>query len=308
MGSEESKHVVDVVEYTDPYCTWCWGAEPVLRKIKELYGNQVEISFKMGGLVKDIGRFYDPLNKIGGTGLFEQVAEHWAEASRRHGMPVDAGAWKELAGDFRSSYPANIAYKAAQMQNHELATKFLRRMREAAAAERKAIHRQDVQAELAREVGLDPARLLEDLESGRAEKAFHEDLRECRAYGITGFPTFQIRNVKTGKRVFVTGYREFDNFDQILNKLSADSLTKRTVETNDSEIAKFVERWGRVATQEVATVFDLDRREALGILTKLEERGLMEKVGVGEDYFWSVPGAKAKGLSCDTESGTCSTI
>ena len=117
----DENHLVEVVEYTDPYCTWCWGSEPILRKIQERYGEQVEITFKMGGLVADIGDFFDPLNLIVGEGIFEQVAALWEDASRRHGMPVDSRVFRDLVGEFRSTYPANIAYKAAQMQSQELA-------------------------------------------------------------------------------------------------------------------------------------------------------------------------------------------
>jgi putative protein-disulfide isomerase len=143
-----SHHIIEVVEYQDPYCTWCWGSEPILRKIQELYGGQVKITFKAGGLI-------ETLDEQIAQQWFEQVAQHWLDASERHGMPVDVHVWQDLQGDFRSTYPANIAYKAAQLQDPDLADTFLRRMREAAAAERRYIHRKEVQVELAREVGLD---------------------------------------------------------------------------------------------------------------------------------------------------------
>ena len=89
MEKKQQGQLIELIEFTDPYCTWCWGSEPVLRKIKEVYGNQVKIGFVMGGLVKDIAEFYDPLNRIGGKDWNKQVASHWLEASERHGIPVD---------------------------------------------------------------------------------------------------------------------------------------------------------------------------------------------------------------------------
>ena len=64
-----------------------------MRHIEEVYGGQVRFGFVMGGLVEDVSKFNDPLNKIGGAQFAGQVAAHWEEASRRHGMPVDAGVW-----------------------------------------------------------------------------------------------------------------------------------------------------------------------------------------------------------------------
>ena len=140
---------IELISYTDPYCTWCWGSEPILRKIKAIYGDQVRLSFVMGGLVENIDTFYDLHNNIGGPQKYEQGAAHWAEASGRHGQPVDNQLIFDLKKDFHSTYPASIAYKAAQMQDRELADKFLRRMREATSAEKMLIHKIEVQVELA---------------------------------------------------------------------------------------------------------------------------------------------------------------
>lgn len=53
--------VLEIVSFTDPYCTWCWGSEPILRKIQEVYRTQVSIRFVMGGLVEDMRNFSDPV-------------------------------------------------------------------------------------------------------------------------------------------------------------------------------------------------------------------------------------------------------
>jgi len=88
--------IIELIIYTDPYCTWCWGSEPILRKIMEVYGGQVRLRSVMGGLVEDATRFQDPLNHIGGPRMARQVADHWREASGRHGMPVDAAVGQVL--------------------------------------------------------------------------------------------------------------------------------------------------------------------------------------------------------------------
>jgi len=308
------KHLIELVEYTDPYCTWCWGSEPILRKIKELYGDQVKITFKMGGLVEDIANFYDPLNLIGGEGIFEQVAAHWEDASKKHGMPVDPRVFQDIAKEFRSTYPANIAYKAAQMQSQELADRFLRRMREAAAAGRRALHRKETQIELAREVGLNVEKFVEALEDGSAERAFHEDLKECRALGITGFPTFKIRN-RQGRDIFLTGYRRFEAFERVFRELVGDALVKARPRAGDDSIIAFIRKYGNVATREVAEIFDLEDEHAEKMLLDLEADGKIEKVVAGNGHFWflkdSTQGAEARGrnsalaLDCDPEAGVC---
>ncbi len=69
------------------------------------------------------------------------------------------------------------------------ADRFLRRMREASAAEYLMTSHPDVLDQLASEVGLDLNEFHKYLENGEAEKAFKEDLKLTRAFGVTGFPT-----------------------------------------------------------------------------------------------------------------------
>ena len=77
--------------------------------------------------------------------------------------------------------------------------RYLRRLREGAAADGLAIHREDVQARLAQEVGLDGERLVRDIH-GAAPTAFRKDLEACRGRGVRGFPTFLIRNAACEER------------------------------------------------------------------------------------------------------------
>ena len=279
--------IIELTEFTDPYCTWCWASEPILRKIKEHYGDQVKINFKMGGLVDDINTFSDPSNKIGGETMFDQIADHWEEASSRHGMPVESSIFRELKGKFRSTHPANIAYKAAQLQDKDLADKFLRRLREAAAAESKEIHRTDVQVSLAEEVGLDPKKFLEAIENGRAKDNFLEELQEVRSQGITGFPTFKISNHK-GEAIYLNGFKKFEAMEYAFNRLNENTLVKREIPLSDENIINFIIKYRKVATQEVAVLFDISRKIAYNYLINLERKNHIKSIKAGNDFFWEI--------------------
>ena len=43
--------VVEVVEYSDPWCSWAWGTEPKLRRLRWRYGDRLEWRTVMGDLV-----------------------------------------------------------------------------------------------------------------------------------------------------------------------------------------------------------------------------------------------------------------
>ena len=242
---------------------------------------------KVAFLVADMKTFYDASNNIGGPEWYKQVALHWLEASERHGMPVDEKVFYDVKDEFRSTYPASIAFKAAEFQDKELAKKFLRRMRESASVERKAIHRLDVQTNLAEEVGLDREQIIGDIESGRAEKEFFEDLKECRSRGITGFPTFLIRS-PDGREIILHGYQGFKRFEQVFYTLLGDDLKPLQVVADENTILKFIEKYGRVAPKEVSEVFDLTMESAMELLGSLVEKGSIKGERVGNGFFYSV--------------------
>ncbi|HDZ86809.1 hypothetical protein LCGC14_1005210 [marine sediment metagenome] len=277
MLKENAK--LEIIYYTDPYCTWCWGSEPVIRHIQEVYGEQVKITYKTGGLVKDMDDFYDAFNDIS---RIEQVAPHWAEASSKHGMPVDIKVFDEIKKDFKSTYPANIAYKAAQMHDGELADKFLRRMREAAAYEKQPIHKTETLKKLAAQVGLDADRFVKDFESREAKEAFMEDITDARSRGIFGFPTFLIKNSK-GREMIIKGYRTFEELSGIIGEVATEKLVRK----KPADILAFLNKYERVATREVSEVFELSDEEAEKELEDLEKKGKIKKQTAGNGLMWN---------------------
>ncbi|MEA2357873.1 MAG: putative protein-disulfide isomerase, partial [Solirubrobacteraceae bacterium] len=121
---------------TDPACPWSWGAEPALRRLQCEFGDEVQITYVMGGLWREIARPLDALRQ-------------WLDAADRTGMPIDPRGW--LDAPPRSSYPACLAVKAAAEQ--KLDGPYLRRVREAIACERSRADSTEVLVALAREVG-----------------------------------------------------------------------------------------------------------------------------------------------------------
>ncbi len=292
------KSIIELIEFTDPYCTWCWGSEPILRRIQETYGRQVSISFVMGGLTDNADQVNDPANGIGGTDWKRQVAEHWLDASSRHGMPVDISGFVEKVAP-KSTYPANIAFEAARIQAPEKADSYLRRLREAAATENRSIHLQEVQADIAEELGLNRAQFLSDL-SGPAKEAFADDQRQCLAYGARGFPTFLIRSER-GERL-LRGYNRFVSFAAVFDELAFKPLDRKNIIFNDEAVLAFINKYGSSATREVAEVFGVEDSAADMVLLKLVSNGEIEKrsAGTGSMYL-----TLKSGGYCDTLTGKC---
>jgi len=299
----EEKLAVEIIEFTDPACTWCWGSEPILRKLESHYEGNIEINFIMGGLVKDAKDFRDDRNGIGGdlSKINLEVGRHWLEASKRHGMPVDAENFNLISAEHPSTYPMNIAYKAAQFQDEKLAKRFLRRMREAIASEGKKANRTEVLIELAQESGLDVAQFIKNFTDGSAKQAFEDDLYTTRSYRANGFPTFLVKG-SNGKEIMLRGYQSYETFKQVIKQITGGKLDEMKLEVNEETILNFISKYGPVAPVEIEVTFNLTSAEVKKYMDKLQSQNAVGITPAGNGYFVSI---KANPLICDSENGVC---
>src|SRR5947209_472954 len=115
---------VEVVEHTDPGCSWAWGSEPKLRRLRWRYGDRLGWRSVMGGLVGDMRRYLEDFDPIAAAAGF---ARYWANVSATTDMPYPV----RLSRMYGSTEPACLAVEAAAMQGDGAAAGALRRLREA---------------------------------------------------------------------------------------------------------------------------------------------------------------------------------
>lgn len=294
--------IVEIIQFTDPVCTWCWGSEPVLRTLETRYGQQLKISYVMGGLVKNITAFYDSQNDIGGTpeGSNANIAKHWLEASASHGMPVEVEGFRLFSTEHLSTYPQNIAYKAAQLQDPIKADRFLRRIREASAAEAQQTNVTEVLTGLASETGLDISRFLDDFTNGKALKAFEDDLYITAQYRVHGFPGFL---VKYGdKSIMLRGYQNYSNFTAVINSLTNGAVQQLEISNDESGVLEFITSYNRVAPAEISMALNLTAAVLEQHLASLMSKKKITRQKAGNGFFF-VPASNP--MLCDPETGVC---
>lgn len=289
-------HTIEIISYTDPYCTWCWGSDPILRHLEEVYGDQLSVSYVMGGLVEDSSTFSDPMNGIGGanSNWLQGIADHWVEASERHGMPVEST--KFVKTPFSSTWPSNIAFEAAKLQDESLADRYLRRMREVAATEGGGLDQVELLADMAEEVGLDRSRFMTDF-NGRAVGEFARDREQCFQKGVHGFPTFL--TVVDGKERLARGYRTYEQMVGMIDLLAGETVQRTELDFSDLSVLDFVEKYGSAAVREVSEVFNVSGALAKDALNRLVAIGSLELPEPG--LLYRAP----KAVSCDAITGEC---
>lgn len=260
---------ITIYQFTDPVCIWSWGNEPTMRAIDYLYGNKVEIKYIMGGLVEDIVTLFDLRGNK--HEIIDQanraIAANWLAASKQHGMPVNCKDMALYSERYPSSFPQNIAYKAAKRLNADAAKLFLRRIREATFVESKRTSQIDVLIRLAVECGFNAAKFIDEYTTGEAQNDFMQDRILCRRNGISGFPSYLIRSGETN--IILGGYQNLSTFHTIINRLSGGKLKPRRVGPSIAGVLDFVKRYNTVYPIEVQCAFGLNHEQCTLMLDTL---------------------------------------
>ena len=256
--------LVEVVHFADPWCWWSWGLEPVLSRLKEVYGDQINVVYKMGGITDDVSewrREYDVVD--------DQALKAWvAESTSLTGMPADNEYY--LKSGVKTTWPACIAFKAAQLQGEVVAERFLRRLMEVIALDAKDVSSEESLVEVGKEVGLDPARLGRDIRSGKAKSLFEHDKAEMNV----NFLTLLYANRRTGKALAVSNVFEAGQHETTVEKVAGVKLEKRV----PVDILEYFERHAgaTIFPRELTEVFGISPFEVEGRMKILAAGGLVE--------------------------------
>ncbi|EOZ91534.1 YjbH-like, GTP pyrophosphokinase domain protein [Indibacter alkaliphilus LW1] len=263
---------IKVIYYTDPICSSCWGIEPQLRKLKLEYGSYIAIEYRMGGLLPDWSY------SSGGISKASDVAHHWDEVSLHYDMPIDGDVW--LEDPLNSSYPPSIAFKAAQMQNENLAIAFLREIREMVFLHKKNIAKWEILEVAAEKVGLDLRKFKIDFE-GKAKALFEEDLMLGRKLGVRGFPSLYFSDGQ-GNTEFVYGTRAYAFYEIAVLKLAPEAKKSEYRRNWEALFGKYP----TLTAKEFSELSGNGRAEAEEVLDVLTTQGKLVKETTKNGCLW----------------------
>jgi len=229
----------------------------------------------MGGLLPSWDMFTSgPISKPADVGRL------WDELGARSEMPIDGEVWR--TDPLSSSYPPCRAYKAAELQGKENASRFLRRIREMVMLENKNIARLEHLEQAAADSGLDPARLVDDYNS-RSQQLFQKDLELRAQYGVRGFPA--VFFVKcASNQILVYGSKPYENYEAAIRELAPSAEKKQALAGED-----LFDRYPTLTTKEYSVITGVSMQEAEHILTALEQKGAIQKQPVKNGVLWRNP-------------------
>lgn len=258
--------IVEVIHFADPWCWWSWGLEPVISRLREIYGDQVRVVYRMGGVFEKL----DDWRKEYGVTEDEALRAWVTESSELTGMPTDKDYM--LKSKVSTTWPACVAFKAAQLQGEELAEKFLRRLTEVIMLDSQDGSDEKVYTRVAKEVGLDPEKLRSDARSDKARRSFEHEKGEMNV----SFLTLLYVNTKTGKGLAVGNVFDSQHHEETLAKVAGRELVRNT----PVDILAYFERHqgSTIFPKELSEVFGASEFEINGRMKILVAGGLVEEV------------------------------
>lgn len=261
-----------ILYFTDPICSTCWLIQPILRKLKLEYDDDLDIDYKMGGLL--------PSWKNYNKGIIKSPSDapkYWDDVSASYNTPLDGDVWYEDPLD--SSYPPSIAFKAAQLQSKDKAILFLRRIKEMVFLEKKNITKRKFIENAALICGLDSAVLLKDIQT-KAIDLFKEDLELAQSHKINTFPTLIFS--KDSEKIRLEGFQSYEKYEETIKRFLPNVVKKKT----DIDPLSLFKLYNIMTEAEFAFLTDIDVETAQKTLSTLNKNGKIKRVEKKNGTVW----------------------
>jgi len=276
---------IEIVHFADPWCWWSWGLEPVLQRVREVYGDNVQVTYKMGGEFETLKGWMEEY------GVDERSTVDWIrESVALTHMPVQPDYYFRCRVE--SSFPACKAFIAAKLQSEDKAAKYFRGMMEAFGLECLPAT-DDTLVKLGGEIGLDKDRLRKEMHSDAVEEAFEQDRQEMLREHAN-FDALVIRN-RQGLTEMKGATFGSKPFEEIIDRL-APGLPKKS----PADILEYLEHHKDLTpAHEIASVFRIPGEDAEMRLSKLERGGLLTRHRFDGIETWKWKGTEAEKLPLD---------
>jgi len=273
MAEQAPEKRLKIAHFTDPICFWCYAMEPEMRKIRMLLGNRLDYRIVMGVLSSDVRDFtgFDDWSEMRYSFFRIELADHLAKAAEQVGMPFSIDYLQSCSPEELISLPLCKAYCAMKMLDEDIAEAYLRRMRECVFAEGHSLGSTEKLVELASEFPVDTDRFQTILEKDEMEPVLAEGLSECRAWGVTAFPTLLMEYGES--RLVISGYCSYQQLRQAILQATAGEIDPGDAEYSLEELEAYMERFGKAAAREIKVMYSLDDNQLADAVMDLVSTG-----------------------------------
>jgi putative protein-disulfide isomerase len=207
MKAQEKNEIIYVF---DALCGWCYGFSPVIQKLEEKYGSEVDFSIYSGGLA--LGDNKGPVSQmaeyiLGAIPRLEEftgveIGEKYKEVLRDGSRISDSEPPARALAVFKEMLPNKSIQIASAIQK-------------AMFIEGKDLNLKETYISIAQDFGIDTTVFEKNFDNETSLDKAHQDFAQAKYLGITGYPAV-IAKVKGQYYLIAKGYRDFESLDEIL--------------------------------------------------------------------------------------------
>lgn len=250
---------LEIYVFIDPFCLDCWSLNPIIKKLQIQYGDYFTLKHVLCGKL---------------TALNDCKTMRKQKASQGG-----------FGSDDHLSIPhlASISIKAAELQGKKPGFRFMRRLQELLFLEYADVTDINVLQRCAKYVDLDINEFIRDLYSSSAAKAFQCDLRISAEMDVNNMPSLVFFNENIeDEGIKVDGLYPYDIYVQILTEMLEECVQPAEL----PPIEMFLAENPVVATQDLATIYNLPTQKIERKMKKLQLQQKVQKVQAKRGTFW----------------------
>jgi len=198
----------EIVAVLDPMCSWCWGFEPVLQKLRDDLSDEVEFSVILGGLRNNGEQVWDDPFKT-------YLRGHWRSVEEKTGQGFNLGLLEREAFDYDTE-PACRAVVTVRTLDKAKQFSFFKALQEAFYLRGEDITQTDVIADIVSAIGLEKSEFLGFFGSDEMKEKTKADVYKARSMGANVFPSVVLFD-EEGHLCVIKGHRSYEEIRRLLD-------------------------------------------------------------------------------------------
>ena len=172
--------------FHDPMCSWCYGFNPTLQKLKALLPKEIEFIQVLGGLAPDTT---DPMPEE----LQQRLQSNWnAIIKKIAGTQFNFDFWTECQ-PVRSTYQSCRAVLCAKNISEELENKMIEQIQRAYYQQAKNPSLTEVLIECAEIIGIETNEFTTNIASDEIEQQLQDEIKFGQSMNVNAYPSLKLK-------------------------------------------------------------------------------------------------------------------
>jgi len=197
----------EIIIVADPMCSWCWGFETVIQKLRDELSNEVKFSLTLGGLRNSGEQAWDNAFKT-------YLRKHWNSVEEKTGQGFNPNILEREVFDYDTE-PACRAVVTVRTLDKTKQFSFFKALQKTFYLRAEDITQTDVIAEVASAEGVDKTAFIELFGSDEIKEKTKTDVYKARSMGANVFPSIVLID-EEGHLCVIKGYKSYEEIRRLV--------------------------------------------------------------------------------------------